>query len=78
MNYVKDEISGSYYSLEDGALVQYPMNIDGSMDNNGAIVDLDELIFDMPLQVDGREIDTHEHLLSIKSKLELGIDVISI
>ena len=70
MNYYKDDMTGSFYSLENGELVQYPMNIDGSMDPNGCSVELDDLLFEMPELIDGNEVDMHTHLSMIKSNLE--------
>ena len=76
MKYIKDDITGSFYSLENAELIQHPQNIDGSMDSSTASVELDELIYEMHQLVDGKEVDIYKHLSGIKAKLELDIDTV--
>jgi len=70
IRYIKDETTGSYYSIQHGELIQNPMNLDGSREITGCSVDWDFVYHELPLNIDGREIDLYKHLKTIESKLK--------
>lgn len=73
MNLYKDENTGSYYGYDFGIdgwkLIQYPMNIDGSMDNTPIVVDFEDLVGET-VSINGQEIDLTSYLLGIEEKLK--------
>lgn len=67
----RDQVTGSFYKYEFGELVQYPMKLDGTMDNKTSCsVDWDEALFACPVTTKGgKEVDVYKHLKRIERKL---------
>lgn len=73
MKFIKDNLSGSYYSLENDALIQWPMNLDGSRDQNTSCeVDWLFVYDEMPILYKGKEFNVYKHLKDIETKLMEG------
>jgi hypothetical protein len=72
MNYYKDNATGSYYSFKDGILYQWPMLKNGSRGKEKAEVELEGLVYELPILYKGKEIDLFKHLLRIKNILKRG------
>lgn len=69
--YLKDEQTGSYYSIQNGELIQNPMNIDGSMDSSSCSVDFDAIVFEPGDFFIGKKVvSLYEYLQHIKRKLQ--------
>lgn len=64
MKYIKDNKTGSYYSYENGELIQWPMNLDGSRDKTPCVVDWYEA------RIEPIELDIYKHLKNIEFKLK--------
>lgn len=67
---IKDNITGNYFALDANQnLIAYLMNADDSMGSEDVLVDFDALLHEMPLNIDGKEIDLYVHICKIYRRL---------
>lgn len=64
-------MTGSYYAIENGELIQYPMKIDGSRDKETfCSVDWSMVAVEMPIYNEqGQEVNLYHHLKKIEELL---------
>ena len=71
MKYYKSEETGSYYSIENGELIFYPMLKNGSRGKEGGAVDWDFVTYEpTDIVLKGKTISLVEYLKYIEGKLK--------
>ena len=72
--YYKSTVTGSYYAIENGELIQYAMNLDGSIDKgtSGAVDWFEALNEPMEVQINKHYVSIYDYLLRVQKKLTNG------